>query len=227
MALFRFKTKQYESQPKKYTEAQLVEGVSKKDRNCEKALYDYCRAYYDEKFRGVFFDGEERKEDIFQDAFITLWRKIERSLIYCQNNQIVNEKGQPFTSSLRTYFMAIARYKNLEISRESQDVDFMENPEDALKQAERKVNTLEEDAIECLYGGAETAQLEILADLVSKMSGRCKEILTLFYYNEKSLDEILIEIPSITTKNALKSKKNKCIENLKKTAQEMYDYYYN
>ena len=67
--------------------------------------------------------------------------------------------------------------------------------------------------------------LEIIADVISNMSARCSEILTKFYYEEKNLDKILEEIPSIDSKNALKSKKYKCMETLKETAAGIYDLY--
>ena len=59
------------------------------------------------------------------------------------------------------------------------------------------------------------------------MSERCREILTKFYYEEKNLDRILIEIPSITTKEALKTRKHKCMTTLKETAYSMYKNYLN
>ena len=55
------------------------------------------------------------------------------------------------------------------------------------------------------------------------MPERCYEILTKFYYEEKDLDSILKEIPSIESKNALKTKKHKCMENLREGARETYE----
>lgn len=54
------------------------------------------------------------------------------------------------------------------------------------------------------------------------MPKRCYDILTKYYYEEKDLDTILLEIDTITTKNALKTKKYKCMENLREVAWKIY-----
>ena len=46
-------------------------------------------------------------------------------------------------------------------------------------------------------------------------------------YEEKSLDAILQELPNFESKNALKTMKYKCMENLRKSAQEIYHRYLN
>ena len=48
-----------------------------------------------------------------------------------------------------------------------------------------------------------------------------------YYYEEKSLDAILQELPNFESKNALKTMKYKCMENLRKSAQEIYHRYLN
>ena len=54
------------------------------------------------------------------------------------------------------------------------------------------------------------------------MPKRCYDILTKYYYEEKDLDTILLEIDTITTKNALKTNKYKCMENLREVAWKIY-----
>ena len=83
----------------------------------------------------------------------------------------------------------------------------------------------EQEYMNMLYGESDNIQLEIIADLISKMSERCYEILSKFYYEDKDLDRILTEIPSIESKNALKTKKHKCMENLREVANETYRRY--
>ena len=46
-------------------------------------------------------------------------------------------------------------------------------------------------------------------------------------YKEKSLDDIMLELPTFKSKNALKTEKYKCMENLRKSAQEIYHRYMN
>lgn len=49
--------------------------------------------------------------------------------------------------------------------------------------------------------------LEIIADIISHMSPRCSQILTKFYYEEKKLEIILKEMPTIESYAALKTKR--------------------
>ncbi len=78
-----------------------------------------------------------------------------------------------------------------------------------------------------LYDEGDGAMLDIVCDLVAGMSDRCGEILTKFYYEEKDLDTILEELPTIGSKNALKTKKYKCMEGLRNAAKEVYHKYLN
>jgi hypothetical protein len=78
-----------------------------------------------------------------------------------------------------------------------------------------------------LYDSGDNAMIDIIADVISQMSPRCNEILTKFYYEEKDLDTILSEIPTIENKNALKTKKYKCMEALRNSAQNIYNKYLN
>ena len=76
--------------------------------------------------------------------------------------------------------------------------------------------------IDMLYDSGENLMLDIIADVISHMSQRCSEILTKFYYEEKKLETILKEMPTIESYDALKTKKNKCMNSLRKSAREIY-----
>ena len=84
-----------------------------------------------------------------------------------------------------------------------------------------------QEYINMLYDSEDNNMLDIIADIISHMSKRCNEILSKFYYEEKDLDTILQEIPTIESKNALKSKKHKCMESLRSSAKELYLKYLN
>ena len=71
---------------------------------------------------------------------------------------------------------------------------------------------------ELLYDDDNTDMLEVVSNCISKMPKRCNQILTMFYYEEKTLDEIMTEMPELESKNALKTRKYKCMEELRKTA---------
>lgn len=68
----------------------------------------------------------------------------------------------------------------------------------------------------------EKAMYEVISDSLSVMPDSCSRLLTKFYYENKKLDEMLSEIPEYTSKDALKSNKNRCLNRLKAYAKELY-----
>lgn len=203
----------------KYSDAAYVEGVYRREPVMERAFYQMCKHYFDENYRGVFFVGNDKKEEIFQEAFITLWENILNKRLYVENGELLGKDGKPFSGRITTYLMSIARIKYLEWSRkykgESQ-VDI------------ESLNGVTSDGgffEGILYDEADGVELEIIAECISHMSERCNQILTMFYYEEKTLDDIMVELPSFESKNALKTAKYKCMENLRKSANDIYRRY--
>ena len=73
----------------------------------------------------------------------------------------------------------------------------------------------------------ESLRERIVADCVFELPLRCKEILTMFYYDGMSLDEILrARGEKNISKNGLKTGKYKCMEYLKSKVREQYDRYH-
>lgn len=199
-------------------EARLVAGMYEGDRRAQSELYAYCSDYFWDNYRGVFFADEESAKKIFQTAFITLWEKIEQGKIYASEGYVMGKNNKPLNGSILTYFMAVARLKNLELSRDKSDCVDLESE---LAQHDKQ------QYADMLYDSEENTMLDIIADIISQMSERCREILSKFYYEEKDLDTILSEVPTIDSKDALKTKKHKCMESLRKSAKDIYNRYLN
>lgn len=205
---------------KTYSDVAYVEGVYRRDSVMERALYTHCKQYFDENYRGMFFIGNEHKDEIFQESFIKLWENIEKRKIYVEDGVLKGRNGAPFTGKLTTYFIGIAKNKYLEWVRGCHfDI--------GIEDAERKQKNRNEIYKELLYDEGDDVMLTIIADCISHMSKRCNQILTMFYYEEKSLDDIMIELPTFESKDALKTAKYKCMENLRKSAKEIYHKYVN
>lgn len=115
--------------------------------------------------------------------------------------------------------MSIARIKYLEYGREH---PVYADPETELGRLLRKEGFNPNEYTDMLYDSGENMMLEIVADIISHMSPRCSQILTKFYYEEKKLEVILKEMPTIESYDALKTKKNKCMNMLRKSAREIY-----
>lgn len=132
---------------------------------------------------------------------------------------MVGKNGQPLKGSILTYFMSIARNKYREYLRDhplTSDTD--------LEQTSATDGCIPTDVpdFQGLYDASDNTMIDIIAEVIANMSPKCYEILTKFYYEEKNLEVILSEIDSIESKDALKTKKYKCMETLRRTAHDMY-----
>lgn len=205
-------------------EVALLEGMIENNRKAQYELYAYCADYFYSNYKTIFFADDSAASDIFQNSFIKFWENIENHKIFVCDKTIMGKDSTPLTSSIRTYFMAIAKIKYLEWVRtnarfSNKNIDFLDRIE---------LSNLDfQHEISIIYDLDDNIMIDIISDVISHMSIRCNEILTKFYVEEKDLDCILSEIPSLNSKNALKTKKYKCMETLRTTANEIYQRYIN
>ena len=205
-------------------EARLVAGMYDKNRKIQSELYAYCSKYFWANYRGVFFADEESATEIFQNTFIAMWENIERRKIYVSDGRVMGKNNEPLSGSILTYFMGIARIKYLEWVREH---PAYVDPETEMGRKIKEEGFDAQQYTNMLYDSEDNKMLDIIADVISHMSERCCEILSKFYYEEKDLDTILFEIPTMGSKNALKTKKHKCMESLRNSAKNIYCNYLN
>lgn len=200
--------------PQQETEARLVAGMYNKDRKIQSEMYSYCYEYFWANRRHMFFvDDDDTAMEIFQSTFVTFWEKIEQRKIYVSEGRVMGKNDEPSTSSILTFFISIAKNKYREWARKNPSyVD---------------IDTSKKQYADMLYDSEDNKMLEIISDVISHMSEQCSKILSKFYYEEKDLDTILMEIPTITSKNALKTKKYKCMESLRNSANNIYSNYLN
>jgi len=206
---------------KTYSDVAYVEGIFRRDPMMERALHYHCKRYFDENYKSVFFVGNEHKDEIFQEAFITLWEKIMNKKIYVEDGELKGKEGNAFSGKLTTFFMSIARLKYLEWAREN--LHRYTDDEEERRRREQEMELFKT----LLYDSDDETMLEIIADCISKMSKQCNQILTMFYYEEKTLDDIMLELKTFDSKNALKTRKYKCMEELRKSAKSIYRRYLN
>lgn len=207
-----------------YSEADIVEGVYKHNSKMERKLYEYCKKYFDKYYHAIFFIGEEHRGGIFQDSFITLWEHIERRRIYTEKGVLYGRRGEKFSGSLTTYFMGIAKLKFLEWAKSTNVVNVSD------KVTENSIRKMDLEQFQAqLYNNDDERQLklDIISDCINKMSTRCKEILTMFYYEEKTLDDIMVKLHTFVNKDALKTAKYKCMERLRASVKLNYYSYLN
>ena len=198
---------------REYSDAEVIEGLQNYNRDVERNFFRSCKAYFEERYNGVMVlsKGTRDEEDLFQDSFLKLWQEIQSRRIYIRDNYAwrTDKTGtnRRMSASLKTYLMAIAKYKNYEMIRE--DEIYVPEQSDA-------ADRLEEEPEEY------TAEW-IVEQCVNDLPPRCKDILTLFYYEGKSLDEILSIRNENQSKDGLKTGKSKCMKTLKTRIVEQFN----
>ena len=193
--------------PQQEKEARLVAGMYDKDRKIQSELYAYCSDYFWANCQGMFFADDDTAMEIFQNTFVTFWEKIEQRKIYVSEGRVMGKDDEPLRSSILTYFIGIAKNKYKEwVKKNPSNVD---------------IEASKQQYADMLYDSEENKMLDIIADIISRMSERCSQILTKFYVEGKNLDTILMEIPTIESKNSLKTKKYKCTELLRESARDI------
>lgn len=220
---------------KKISDVEVVIGMFHDNETLSSFLYKEWRTYFMEKHKKDFFDIQNRIEDIIDDAFVVLHSQIKKHIIYVEDGVLCGRDGKPFRSTLITYLYSVAGNLNKENVRDSfkwilLDELFIKvskhsDDEDCICIAETIADS--SDSNPYLYTNHEQDMLEIISECILLMSQKCKEVLTKFYYKEKSLDMILSEDANYSSKNALKTEKNKCMNKLKQSARSSYLNYLN
>jgi len=187
------------------TDLEVIEGLQHKNPVIEKTFYLSCQRYFKDRRAGVFDckGGAQDDEDLFQDSFLILWKEIQARRIYIRDNYAWRTdrtgNNRKMSASLKTYLMAITKYKNYELLREK-EIYGSETANAAVG--------IDEEA-------DENTSEWIVGQCVNDLPQRCKEILTLFYYEGKTLDEILEIRQENQSKDGLKTGKSKCMKTLK------------
>lgn len=206
-----------------YNDVEVILCLQKRERRAEEWFYRTAKRYFDEHFNEVFFD-KDKKQEIFQSAFLKLWMEIDNKRICIQQQRLCrrqqNGEIKPMTCSLTTFLMAFARTEYREVVRSTKEDYFGELFDDA-DTADMPVTTF--DKVE----DAEEQKNRIVDDCISQLSPNCTEILTLFYYKEMSLDEILEQrADQNSSKNGLKTAKNKCMNTLRERITVQFKKYH-
>jgi len=136
----------------------------------------------------------EEIEDIYQDTIIVFYQNIKRGVL------------TEITSSLSAYIIQIGKIKLIQYTEQ-----YTKSRDAQANFADKQIKELEYDAkID-----------QAVKFIFSKMTDSCKQILQLFYYEKKSMDEIAI---MLNYKNAdtVKSKKSRCIATFNTNVNKIY-----
>lgn len=202
---------------KKFSDITLIEGIQQGSRTKLEAFFRHCSQYFYSHCKGLMasveLSGYERardKDDLFAESFECLWTEIENKRIFVREGKVwrLDKDGVPcvMTSSLTSFLMSIAKNKCREQYRDSLN----DYPDDFAN-----VSVTDDSWQSALDLSEKEIKIQIIDDCLNQMHKRCKEILTMFYVMQMSLDEILVARDENVSKDGLKTGKYKCMNSLK------------
>lgn len=191
-----------------YTDQELILKI-KEDSEALGIVYKKCKSSALQFLRKINYQSNDRIdiEDIFQDAIIVLYENIiNRDFVLAPN------------TSLQTYLNSVCRNLLLKKIGNNKTVELNENKElDDDNDDSMRFNPLITDSLEEFEDSTEQ-QYNAIEKALEKMKaagGHCYELLTLFWYHRKSMNE-LTEIFGYTNAANTKSQKAKCQKRLEK-----------
>lgn len=207
---------------KTWSDAEFVTEIQKRNNRVTEAFYHECKKYFMSSYKAVF-SREDMKEDIFQQSFVKLWTEIEtRKIFLGEDNGIYRYdrygKIRILVCNLKTFLIDIAKNEYRDWLRNDR-LTLQDDFESFAHMMEVQLAVRPNDSPDLL-------KEQIVACCVSELPPRCKDILTMFYYKEMTLDEIIIARgEKNVSKNGLKTGKYKCMEALKTRVKDMYGKY--
>lgn len=206
----------FEFRHKAYSDVQIVQAYQNGDKKIQQFWYDKCRWQFGRGTSGYGGLTDYDRDDLFQDSFIILWEKMESHQVYAKGGtvRVVSKRGDCEVPDLLGYFMRVVKNKYLEMMRSGRYV----------MPVNEAVTGSDQDVFEELYWDEDPEQEKdrIVSRCLLALPKSCLEILTKFYYEKKSLEQILAERPENNSYDGLKSRKSKCMTNLKKRIVESF-----
>lgn len=194
----------------------MVMAVQRHDNVALERCFRDCKSYFT-SHAGALFVSDELLDDIFQESMIHLWREIETGRIRLADGLVArvnNGELQPMNCTLRTFLLSIAKRKHWEQLRKQSQLVLTDDV--SLLNSERYGSAPSDDT------EAQEMRERVVTDAVLGMSERCRQILTWFYYEHRSLDEILAMRPENTSKIGLKTSKYKCMQRLRENVKAQF-----
>ena len=198
-----------EKKGKAFSDADYIEGAYQCIPQMERELHKLCKRYYDKNFNKPKLDKEGRK-DIFQSSLLSLWSNIRNRRVYVEDGEVKGQNGQPFTSTLTTYFMAIVNYNYLGWIHKNHRIQ----PVDITKNQISDDYCEEENVFSFKYDDDTIRKFVVIENRINHMAKQCYKILTLYYYEEKDYEEMMGLLTTFKSKDALKTAKYKCLKRL-------------
>ena len=179
----------------RHSDQSLFEALKKGSELAFKKVYEDNRELFLNFARRYKLDDEEVL-DVYQDTYVALYENIQ------------NGKFSELKSSISTYLISIGKYKIMERLRKATKHT---NDEFVLHNVENVDNEIEAFDI---VNEELTPEQKLLKKYFEVLGEKCKQILTMFYYKQYKIKEIMLA-GHYNSENVVKSQKSRCLKNLK------------
>lgn len=179
-----------------FRDKQLLERIRKNDRTVLGEIY---LKYEKQVFSYIISHGgnEDDAKDMLQEAIIVLWQK-------------VNAGGFELSAQLSTFLIAVAKNKWRKELRKKSKMSNEPIPETG--------NNYNSDQLDDLLS---LEKSDLIQKAFERIKPLCKKLLLLFYFEERSLEEITT-ILNFSNSNVTKSKKYQCKKSLELVLQKQF-----
>lgn len=201
----------------RYSDAEIVAAYRVPDIRVQGVWFNRCRDQFGKGTSHYSGISDQEREDLFQESFILLWKKMETGRVFVVDGGVyaTGRNGVSPVPDLMGYYMRIVKNLYFELLRDGRHI---------LHSDIAATMPSESEIIDELYWDEdpEVEKDRIVAHCLQALPKSCLEILTMFFYERKTLEQILQLRPENTSYDGLKSRKSKCMANLKKKISESF-----
>jgi RNA polymerase sigma factor (sigma-70 family) len=170
-------------------EQKIIEQLKVRDHKVLSMVYEQNRPGFI-LFAKKYQINDDDIVDIYQEAIIALCENASKGLL------------DHLKASLTTYLFGIGKFLIFKLIKKN-----------------KQMTITDQDIIEPIYYDTfdedqSSMQVNALQNALKKIGPQCQQVLKMFYFEEKKLDEIMIAL-NYSNKDVLKSQKSRCIKQLK------------
>lgn len=184
--------------PHSFTDIQIIEGLLSRDTALCNKIAEFLYSENNKSISHYVLNNSgtlQDAEDLFQDSIITLIHQVWQEKYHLQDD-----------TKLSTYFFSVAKKNWLKkLEREGKkynwELQFSKNQSEIISN---------NSAIEIMI---EKEEIESSWAIFNQLGDLCKKVLTAYYFEEKTMEEIALKF-GFTNAQAAKTRKFRCMQEL-------------
>ncbi len=170
-------------------EQKIIEQLKAKNHQTISQVYEQNKSSFI-LFAKKYQINDDDIVDIYQEAIIALCENASKGLL------------DHLKASLTTYLFGIGKFLIFKLIKKNKQLTITD--QDIIEPI--FYDTFDEDQ--------SSMQVNALQSAIKKLGPQCQQVLRMFYYEEKKLETIMLEL-NYSNKDVLKSQKSRCLKQLK------------